>query len=123
MPYDKMGDVNSAIKGIDPKVMLAQANLIASWADAMEKADDGPENPWAATIAQFKRLYEKSDTGWAKRESSASAVGLTCRVMGYVTSRDFRGAGGGECERGCVPARCCSPPHGDDCGGGVGKVG
>lgn len=70
MPYSSMEDVNPAIKGIDPKVTLAQANKIAEMADAMSRADDGPENPWAAAIAQFKRMYEKTDSGWKKKDKS-----------------------------------------------------
>jgi hypothetical protein len=44
-PYTSMADVNPAIKGIEPSVTLGQANMIAAWADKMEQADDGPDNP------------------------------------------------------------------------------
>lgn len=70
MPYTKMEEVNPAIRGIKPSVTLAQANLIAEWADAMEAAEDGPESPWAAAIAQFKKLYTVEDGKWVKKEST-----------------------------------------------------
>jgi len=70
MPYGKMEDVNPAIRGIEPPVTLAQANVIAGWADAMEESEDGPENPWAAAIAQFKEQYEVRDGRWVKKEAA-----------------------------------------------------
>lgn len=68
MPYAKLGDANPAIRGIKPKVTLAQANLIAKWADAMETAEDGPESPWGAAIAQFKKLYRIEGGKWVKKK-------------------------------------------------------
>ncbi len=80
MPYSSMDEVNPAIKGIKPPVSLAQANKIAEWADAMEKSEDPPESPWAAAIAQFKRLYEVTDGKWVKKQDAAgSAVDVTAR--------------------------------------------
>lgn len=70
MPYSSMDEVNPAIKGIKPPVTLAQANIIAGWADAMEQAENGPDNPWAAAIAQFKRLYETRGNRWIKKEAA-----------------------------------------------------
>lgn len=61
--------------------MLTQANLIASWADAMEKANDGPDNPWAAAIAQFYELYKSDGKKWVKKEASFQfAVNQTATV-------------------------------------------
>jgi len=79
MPYKNLSEASPAIKGIEPGVTLAQANVIADWADVMEKADDGPDNPWAAAIAQFKRLYEKGDDGWTKRPTAQA--GFTCECL------------------------------------------
>jgi len=76
MPYTKLKDANPAIQGIKPSVTLAQANLIAKWADAMEAAEDGPESPWAAAIAQFKKLYTVEGGKWVKKEST-KAVSLS----------------------------------------------
>jgi phage I-like protein len=73
MPYSEWDEVNEAIKGIEPRVTLEQANVIAGWADAMEEAEDGPENPWAAAIARFKDLYEVEDGRWVKKEEDAEA--------------------------------------------------
>ena len=71
MPYTSMEDVNPAIRGIKPPVTLAQANLIAKWADAMEEeADDGARSPWAVAIAQFKRLYQVQAGKWVKKKKS-----------------------------------------------------
>lgn len=75
MPYTTMEEVNPAIKGIEPSVTLAQANLIAEWADAMEKAEDGPGWPWAAAIAQLKRLYTAEDGKWMKKEGEGVSLG------------------------------------------------
>ncbi len=75
--YRSMEAVNPAIKGIDPPVSLAQANLIARWADAMEDADDGPDNPWAAAIAQFKRLYRVADGRWVRKERGSTTGSTT----------------------------------------------
>jgi hypothetical protein len=74
MPYSKLSDANPAIRGIKPKVTLAQANLIAKWADAMEAAKDGPESPWAAAIAQFKKLYQIADGKWVKKQQAQKEV-------------------------------------------------
>ena len=63
MPYASMEDVNPAIKGIDPPVTLAQANLIADWADKIEDV----ESPWAVAIANFKKAYVVEDGKWVKR--------------------------------------------------------
>jgi len=73
MPYSSIGEVNPAIKGIKPKVTLAQANKIAEWADAMEGRKDGPESPWAAAIAQFKRLYKAEGGKWVKKDTGTKA--------------------------------------------------
>jgi hypothetical protein len=69
MPYESWDEVNEAIKGIEPQVTLEQANLIAEWADALADEEDGPENPWAVAIAQFKDLYEVQDDAWVKAET------------------------------------------------------
>lgn len=73
MPYGKWDEVNEAIRGIEPRVSLEQANVIADWADAMEEAEDGPENPWAAAIARFKDLYEVEDGRWVKKSLGQDA--------------------------------------------------
>lgn len=70
MPYSKLSEANPAVKGIKPKVTLGQANVISKWADAMGEAEDGPESPWAAAIAQFKKLYKKSGGGWMKKAAA-----------------------------------------------------
>ena len=73
MPYTSMEAVNPAVRGIKPPVTLAQANLIAKWADAMEQGDDdGPKSPWAVAIAQFKRLYQVQAGKWVKKKKGES---------------------------------------------------
>lgn len=76
MPYKSMEEVNPAIKGVEPAVTLAQANTIAAWADAMEQAEDGPDNPWAVAIANFKKAYEVQNGAWVKREAEKAASAL-----------------------------------------------
>jgi len=70
MPYSEWDEVNAAIKGIEPRVTLAQADKIAEWADSMDS--DEVENVWAAAIAQFKRLYTVEDGSWVKKQAEAS---------------------------------------------------
>lgn len=65
MPYKKWEDVNSAIKGIKPKVTLVQANMIAEWADRIAE-EDSAENAWSVAIAQFKKSYKAEDGKWMK---------------------------------------------------------
>lgn len=67
MPYASMEDVNPAIKGIDPPVTLAQANIIAEWADKIEDV----ESPYAVAIANFKKAYVVEDGKWVKRVEEA----------------------------------------------------
>jgi len=82
MPYASIKDINPALKGLKPKITLAQANSIAKWADAMERAEDGPESPWAAAIAQFKKLYQVQGGKWVKRKVKESNMAY----RGYFTS-------------------------------------
>lgn len=73
MPYSKLKDAPANIRKLnDVALTLAQVNLVAEWADAMEEAEDGPESPWAAAIAQFKKLYQVKGDGWVKREKAAA---------------------------------------------------
>ena len=81
MPYKSTSEANPALKGIKPPLTLAQMNLVASWADAMEKDKNGPKSPWAVAIAQFYELYEKSETGWMKREVSAHQEKYNCECI------------------------------------------
>lgn len=83
MPYKSFKDVNPALKGIKPKITLSQANLIAKWADAMERAEDGPESAWAAAIAQFKKLYRVEGGKWVKRKVKESSMS---EYKAYTTS-------------------------------------
>jgi hypothetical protein len=65
MPYKRMGDVNRAVLGVRPRVSLAQANLIAEWADAI--AGENPDGAWPIAIAQFKRKYTVRGGEWVER--------------------------------------------------------
>lgn len=67
MAYTSMEDVNPSIKGIEPSVTLAQANIIAGWADKIEEEGD-VDSPWAVAIAQFKKAYEVEGGKWVKKE-------------------------------------------------------
>jgi len=72
VPYKSLKDANNAILGIDPPVTLAQANMISEWADAMaaSTSKNKPENPWAASISQFYKLYRKNEAGtaWVQKQ-------------------------------------------------------
>lgn len=71
MPYQSMEQVNPALKGIKPPITLAQANLIAKWADGIERAGTA-ESAWAAAIAMFKRKYHVEAGKWvANKEEHA----------------------------------------------------
>lgn len=87
--YSKLSEANPAIRGIEPKVTLGQANLIARWADGMERAEDGPENAWAAAIAMFKRTHKVEGERWVRKaeegemESEKAVMPLVCPECGY----------------------------------------
>ena len=69
MPYQNWEQVNPAIKGIEPRPSLAQASMIAGWADRI-KAKGGAESPWAAAIALFKKSHHVEGGKWVKNEGS-----------------------------------------------------
>ena len=71
MPYKSMDEVNPAIKGIDPRPSLAQANMIADWADRIEEKGEA-ENAWAAAIALFKRTHHVEGDKWVENEGSTA---------------------------------------------------
>lgn len=71
MPYQNWDDVNPAIKGIDPRPSLAQARMIAGWADRIEQKGEA-ENAWAAAIALFKKTHHVEGGKWVKNEGSTA---------------------------------------------------
>jgi len=75
MPYDKLSEANAAIRGIDPKVTLAQANSIARCADAID--EDEVDSPWAICISSFKESHGVNDAGdgWTKKKEKALGQG------------------------------------------------
>jgi len=77
MPYKSMKEVNPSLKGIEPPVTLAQANIIASWADAIEKGENPPDAPWAVAIANFKKAYEVKNGKWVKREAKSAVAAMS----------------------------------------------
>lgn len=83
MPYKTIDEIPASLQGIEPPISLGQANIIAAWTDAMERAEDGPESPWGAAIAQFKRLYESDGEKWTKIETKA-AVTCECLDCEYI---------------------------------------
>jgi len=92
--YSKLSEANPAIRGIEPKVTLGQANLIARWADGMERAEDGPENAWAAAIAMFKRTHKVEGGRWMRKaeegemESEKAVMPFVCPECGYRTESE-----------------------------------
>lgn len=81
MPYKSLQDLPPTLEGLAPPLTLAQANLIAEWADAMEQAEDGPDNPWAAAIDNFKRTYTVKGDRWVEREKEAGAAEMHASEM------------------------------------------
>lgn len=69
MPYTGWEDVNPAIKGIKPPVTLAQANMIARWADSIEEKGE-MDSPWAGAIALFKRTHHVEGGKWVPNKGS-----------------------------------------------------
>jgi len=69
-----MDDVNPAIKGIEPSVTLAQANMIAEWADSIE--GDDVDSPWAVAIANFKKAYKVEGGKWVKKATEYDVPGV-----------------------------------------------
>jgi len=89
--YSKLSEANSALRGIKPPITLAQANLIASWADAMEAAEDGPKSPWGTSIAQFKELYEVNEAGdgWVERAKTGDKAKWSGAYIGSLPDTAF----------------------------------
>lgn len=95
MPYKSIKDANPAIRGIKPKVTLAQANLIAKWADAIPEDDDGAKSPWAVAIAQFYKLYKKEGGGWVKKAPASQELLFTInRTVARMARGDYKQIGG-----------------------------
>ena len=65
-PYKKISDINPALKGIDPPISLAQANEIASQADAI--GVDKKKNGWAIAISSFKKTHHVENGKWVKNK-------------------------------------------------------
>lgn len=68
MPYENLGEINDALKGIDPPITLGQANSIAAQADAIGVDED--KNGWAIAIANFKETHMVVDGHWVKKEDN-----------------------------------------------------
>jgi len=66
MPYKNLGEINDALKGIDPPITLGQANAISAQADAI--GVDEKKNGWAIAIANFKKTHMVVDGHWVKKE-------------------------------------------------------
>ena len=81
MPYAKMSEVNPSIRGVDPKVTLAQANYMATLADSMGDY----EHAWPTAISVFKDQYEVEDDKWVKRKSCGSTGSLVKELSNGVT--------------------------------------
>jgi len=79
MPYMKLDDINPALKGIEPPITLAQANMIAEWADAIT----GVDSPWAVAIANFKKAYEVRGDKWVKKVAEQGVDMCVCPECGY----------------------------------------
>lgn len=63
-PYEKISDINPALKGIKPPISLSQANAIAAQADAI-----GGEYAWPTAINSFKKRYHVEGGIWVKNKS------------------------------------------------------
>ncbi len=68
MPYKSKKDINPALKGIHPPISLAQANEIASQADAI--GTDEKKNGWAIAIANFKKTHIVKNGKWVSKKKS-----------------------------------------------------
>ena len=75
MPYKSMEEVNPALRGIKPPITLAQANLIAKWADSIDEAGTA-ESAWAAAIAMFKRKYHVEGNRWVPNKETGEHADL-----------------------------------------------
>lgn len=71
MPYQKIEDVNSSIRGIRPRVTLEQANEIAAMADAI--VPENPDGAWAIAISNFKKNNVVRGGKWMKRKKRIGA--------------------------------------------------
>ena len=80
MPYEKWTEVPPSLQGIEPKISLAQANLIATWADEIEQSDADVESPWAVAIANFKKAFTVEDEAWVKKKAATKELSLDERI-------------------------------------------
>jgi len=80
MPYEKLSEVNPALRGIEPPITLAQANLIVSWADEIERSGADVESPWGVAIAQFKKAYHIEDGKWMKNKPKTKELSFDERI-------------------------------------------
>jgi len=85
MPYASMEDVNPALKGIKPPITLAQANMIADWADKIEDV----ESPWAVAISNFRKAYRVEDGRWVKKAAEVDMGALGEAVTKGVSGKNL----------------------------------
>jgi len=66
MPYENLGEINDALKSIDPPITLEQANSIAAQADdiGVDENKDG----WTIAVANFGETHMAIDDHWTKKE-------------------------------------------------------
>lgn len=69
-PYKNISEINPALKGIDPPITLAQANVIAKQAEAI--GTDGKVNGWAVAIASFKKTHTVENGRWVRKAKAMS---------------------------------------------------
>jgi hypothetical protein len=83
MPYKSIGEINPALKGIEPPVSLAQANAITKQADAV--GSNKEKNGWAIAISSFKKSHVVKDGKWEKKEQMAEDLeNIETKEMGMA---------------------------------------
>ena len=67
MPYENIGQINPALKGITPALSLGQANEIAKQADAI-----GGDYGWPTAIKSWKSRHTVKDGHWVEKDKKMS---------------------------------------------------
>ena len=74
-PYQRIEDINPALKGISPPISLTQANQIASVADKLIEEGKEDSESWGIAISRFKKSHVAKDEIWVKNSKEEGEKG------------------------------------------------
>jgi len=74
-PYQRIEDINPALKGISPPISLTQANQIAKVADGLIEEGKDASEAWGIAISNFKKNHTEKDGRWVKNSKEEDGKG------------------------------------------------